>query len=100
MLHFHFINDARGVAGYMSTCNLAIQFCCSVCQKYRYVACQCTEPCGSRPNIENVVHKEVGSQVNARSAAGGITVDLSNMRNVTIDPVQQTAVAQGVLFSA
>jgi len=47
-----------------------------------------------------VIHKGDCLQVNARSAAGGITVDLSNMRNVTIDPVQQTAVAQGVLSSA
>ena len=74
----------------------AIQFCYSVFRQYRHVACQCIELCGSR---QNVVHKAVPSQVNAKSASGGITVDLRNMRNVTIDPVQQTAVAQGVLCS-
>jgi len=34
-------------------------------------------------------------QINARSAADGLTVDLSQMRGVVVDPVQQTAVAQG-----
>ena len=34
-------------------------------------------------------------QINARSAADGLTVDLSQMRGVVVDPVQQTAVVQG-----
>ena len=68
--------------------------------EYRHVASQCTEPCGPQLNTDFVIHKGVCLQVNARNAADGITVDLSNMRNVTIDPVQQTAVAQGVLSSA
>lgn len=37
-------------------------------------------------------------QVNERSAAGGITVDLREMRGIIVDPVQQTAVAQGALY--
>ncbi len=34
-------------------------------------------------------------QINARSADDGLTVDLSQMRGVVVDPVQQTAVVQG-----
>ena len=34
-------------------------------------------------------------QINARSANNGLTVDLSQMRGVVVDPVQQTAVVQG-----
>ena len=39
-------------------------------------------------------------QVNARSAPAGITVDFSQMRNVTVDLVRQTAVAQGQIRPA
>ena len=34
-------------------------------------------------------------QINARSADNGLTVDMSQMRGVVVDPVQQTAVVQG-----
>ena len=37
-------------------------------------------------------------QINARSAADGLTVDLSQMRGVVVDPVQQTAAVQGANF--
>ncbi len=34
-------------------------------------------------------------QINARSANDGLTVDMTQMRGVVVDPVQQTAVVQG-----
>ena len=39
-------------------------------------------------------------QINARNANNGLTVDMTQMRGVVVDPVQQTAVVQGlaVLF--
>ena len=40
-------------------------------------------------NNSNVV------QIKARSAGNGITVDLSQMRSVVVDPVKQTASVQG-----
>lgn len=42
-------------------------------------------------NNSNVV------QIKARSAGNGITVDLSQMRSVVVDPVKQTASVQGIL---
>lgn len=33
--------------------------------------------------------------INARSAASGLTVDLSQLRGVTVDPLQLTAVVEG-----
>ncbi len=53
LLHFHFINVARVL---LATCLDAIlQFSCV--QLHRHVVCQRTEACGSRPNIENAIHK-------------------------------------------
>ena len=39
----------------------------------------------------------IAVQVNARSTPAGITVDLSQMRNVTVDPVRQTAFVSDML---
>ena len=38
--------------------------------------------------------------INSKNAESGLTVDLSQMRGVVVDPVQQTAVVQGKHTSA
>lgn len=54
-----------------------------------------TEALAVLAETANVVILLTAMQINARSADNGLTVDMSQMRGVVVDPVQQTAVVQG-----
>ena len=52
--------------------------------------------CNIKRITMSIICKIVHVQIHARSAADGITVDLSQMRGVVVDPVQQIATVQGI----
>ena len=49
-----------------------------------------TEALAVLAETANVVILLTAMQINARSADNGLTVDMSQMRGVVVDPVQQT----------